>query len=141
MPIFSPELIQQYVQEAGLVPTNQIAQSTSLPTTPITNNIPPQPKGLPWGYKAGIVGGNVLDGISTELALRSNPDSHEANPLLGSHPNPYAILGIKAGIATGLSYVLDKLSKADHPTLAKGLALVAAAISGGAGLSNLKYIR
>ena len=133
MPIFGPKQIQSYAQEANQIP--------GIPQEQEQNNPAPEPKGLPWGYKAGMIGSNIFDGITTRRALESSGNNYESNPILrpiaGSTPG---LLAAKGGIGLLQSYALDKLAKT-HPDLARALSIGSMAMPTIAGISNLTKVK
>lgn len=149
MPLFAPQQIQQYAQQANQQPDSQQNQMPGLPAqqtvqsvaqpNPVQGQSQMQPNkpGLPWGYKAGMVGANLFDGATTRMALGSNKNAMESNPLMsplsGSTPG---FLAAKGGFGLLQSYAMNKLAH-EHPKLARGLSLASMAVPAIAGASNL----
>jgi hypothetical protein len=77
---------------------------------------------------SSIMGTEALDALSTKYALDKNPNTHEANPLMGDG-NLKTILPLKLGIGAAASYGLSKMMP-NHPKLAKALAMGLAGSSG-----------
>jgi hypothetical protein len=85
--------------------------------------------------------GAGADAFSTLQALHSNPQSYEANPLLGGvAPHTAAILAVKGATAAGEGWALNKLAQ-QHPTLATVLAGAIAGTSGLVALHNLSLVK
>lgn len=111
MPIFSPADIARYTAAINNQPPAQVQQAQE------------QPKGLPWGYKAGLIGSQLFDAGTTQAVLNGNK-GHEANSAVAPIANNPALLyGVKGGLGALGAFGLDKLSQAGHPKLAKGLSL------------------
>lgn len=98
------------------------------------------PKGLPKGFSLGLVGSNLFDAGSTQVALGRG--AHELNPAIKPIANnPAMMYGVKGGLGALEAFLLNKLSKAGHPKLAKGLGIAGIAAPTIAGLHNLSLNR
>lgn len=145
MPLFAPAQIERYVDQIQKpnITARQTVQSTPIPN-PITgqeSSVQTEKQGLPWPYKAGMVGANLFDGITTRQALSQNKNAVESNPLASPLTNNTpGYLAAKTGAGLLQSYALDKLAKI-HPKLARGLSIASMAIPGIAGVSNLTKVK
>lgn len=96
----------------------------------------PAPKGLPKGFSLGLVGANLFDADTTRRALSGG--AREANPMMAPFAgNNAALYGMKGGLGAIQALLLNKLSKAGHPKLAKGLGIAGMALPTIAGIHNL----
>jgi len=86
---------------------------------------------------AAILIGNGLGLASTEIALQ-RPTLRETNTVLGQSA-PRRILLKSAGTAAEV-WMVRKLGPS-HPKLALGLGLAIGAVTGGAGIHNLRLLR
>jgi len=130
MPIFSPEQLKQFAAQVAMSQQQQPQSQDSQ-----------QDSGLGMGYKAGLVGSNLFDAVTTRMALRSNPNAAEGNPVMSKIANSTpAMLAMKGGIGAAEAYVLDKLSQ-KHPKIARALALGGIAVPSIAGVSNLTKMK
>jgi hypothetical protein len=146
MPLFAPQQIERYADQANQMPglpARQTVQSVDGsqqgqdPQLQSSN----RSLGLPWRYKAGMIGANMGDAISTRMALSSNPNTHEGNGIMNKvvQSTP-ATLAMKGGTGLLESYIMDKLSK-DHPKLARGLSIAAMSLPGFATVNNLSKVK
>lgn len=131
MPIFSPEQLKRFSEQ---VSATRNTENTEGADTTIPASFE-QPSGLGMGYKAGLIGSNVFDAMSTNRAL--NQGAHESNPLMQqiSKSEP-GMIAAKAGIGLLEAYTFDKLAKS-HPKLARALAIAGIAVPTAAGTRNL----
>lgn len=152
--LFGPEQIADYADQANQqanqmpgVPSNIIARQTVQPGTQpnsivgAESSIQPDKPGLPWPYKAGMIGANLFDGATTRAALSSNGSAFESNPLMsGLAKSTPGFMAAKGGMGLLQSYAMNNLAKT-HPKAARIASLASMAIPTVAGLSNLSKIK
>lgn len=147
MPLFSPSQIQQYAQSADSgaqmpgIPSRVTVQPGVQPN-PIPgqqSSLQPDKPGLPWGYKAGLVGANLFDAGTTRAA--ASKGAIESNPLMapfaGSTPG---FMIAKGALGLAQAYAMNKLAKA-HPKAARIMSGIEMGIPAAAGLANLSKVR
>lgn len=120
MPVFTPELIARYAQQA--------AAQTPAPSPQDDDRRKLHEIGLP-----AMIGGNVAD-IATTLQAIHAGRAREANPLMG-HGGTAGMVAMKAGTTAAEAFLLEKLAK-EHPKAAYIAALTLGGIGGALALHN-----
>lgn len=122
MPIFTPELIARYAQQAA---------ASAPPPAPS-----PQDDQRRQFHQIGLpamLGGNIAD-LGTTLQAIHAGRATEANPLMG-HGGTAGMVAMKAGTTAAEAFLLEKLAK-DHPKAAFVSALTLGAIGGALAVHN-----
>lgn len=84
---------------------------------------------------AAMIAGNGLDVGSTIAGL--NGGLGEANPILGDHPHPLTLVGVKAASMIPAYFLMQYLRDNDHPNWAKAVGFMSGGAGAGAGIHNL----
>ncbi|HXQ25383.1 MAG TPA: hypothetical protein VN822_03140 [Candidatus Acidoferrales bacterium] len=118
----------------AITPANAQSQPDSdtpkSPDAPVLKSHSKIPNKKFWIFAGLQIGTTIADIETTQLALSSNPQSHELNPLFGSHPGRPRMYSIGMAL-TGIQLLLQHHVKArsERTGRAKGLWIVGASVN------------
>ena len=105
-----------------------------LDTPPAIIEPAPESQGLPPGWWAGIIAGQVADAVTTSQAIARG--GREVNPVMRwAAGDSTRLLVVKAGAGVGLAWVLHRAHR-DRPRAAKTAAAIVTAIGIGVAVWN-----